>query len=143
MLNAHTQYEVFEHEHRVLRAGIETLRRALAEENPGNKAELLKHLEAVQAQLADHFAFEESFGFKRHLRLMESALDPTLDRLLAAHREILASLASASSGLRTGWPWPAVRSTVLSTLEALADHELDEHQLLHVVWRRSRLPPTA
>jgi hypothetical protein len=91
MLNPYTPYVVFEREHRVLREAVEKLRRALAENQPGSENDLIEHGEAVRAQLAAHFAFEEDFGFMHHLGVIPG-LAPTLDRLRAVHSR-----------------WPAVR----------------------------------
>jgi CII-binding regulator of phage lambda lysogenization HflD len=143
MLNAHTSYEVFEREHRALREGIESLRRALAENQSGSESELLEHVETVRAQLAVHFAFEEDFGFMHYLAVIQPALAPTLERLRAVHREILATLGRVFTRLQTGVPCADVRPTVHSTLEALAHHELDEHQLLRPALRGSELSARA
>jgi hypothetical protein len=140
MLNDHTPYEAFAHEHRVLREGVVNLRRALAEGHCSSKPELLKHLATVRAQLVAHFAFEEDYGLMHYLAATQPALAPTLDRLRATHREILTTLARVLGRLQAGLGGADVRSTVLSTLEALAHHELDERQLVSVALRVAEPP---
>ena len=142
-LNAHTTYKVFDHEHRVLREGVENLRRGLVANQPVSESGLIEHVDAVRAQLAVHFAFEEEFGFMHYLGVLQPAVNSTLDRLHGVHREILETLARVLAGLQSGLPCAAVRPTLLSMLETLAHHELDERQLLRGALRGSPLSPQA
>ena len=128
--DAHTPYEVFDREHRVLREGVAGLRRVLLSDHPGTSARLVEHIDTVRAQLAVHFAFEEDGGFMHYLRVARPALAPWIDRLEGEHREILAVLTRVSAGLNNGLSCADVRSTVTSVLEHLANHEFDEHELL-------------
>ena len=128
--DAHTPYEVFDREHRVLREGVAGLRRALLSDHPGTSVRVVEHLDTVRAQLAVHFAFEEDGGFMHYLRVARPALAPVIDRLQSEHREILAVLTRVSAGLNNGLSWADVRATLTSVLEHLANHELDERKLL-------------
>jgi hemerythrin len=127
--DAHTPYEVFDREHRVLREGVMGLRSALLSDHPGS-TRLVEHLDTVRAQLAVHFAFEEDDGFMHYLRIARPVLAPGIDRLQSEHKEILAVLTSVSAGLSNGLSCADVRATVTSVLEHLANHELDERELL-------------
>ena len=142
-LNAHTTYEVFNHEHQILRTGVENLRRAVAQNAPGSESELLEHVATVRARLAVHFGFEEEFGFKHYLGAIQPSVTPAVDRLHAAHREILTTLERVLTSLQNGLPRAAVRPTLFSMLERLAHHELDEHQLLRSALRGPALPQHA
>ncbi len=126
--DVHTPYEVFEREHRVLGEGIAGLRSALLSDGPGSSARLVEHLVTVREQLAAHFAFEEDCGFMHYLRFARPA--PKFDRLQSDHREILAVLARVMAELNNGLSGADVRATITSVLEHLANHELDERQLL-------------
>lgn len=133
--DAHTPYEVFECEHRVLREEIVGLRSALLEDHPGSSARLVERLVTVRAQLAAHFAFEENGGFMHYLRFARPALAPKVDRLQSEHREFLAVLTRVSAELNNGFSGADVRATITSVLEHLANHELDERQLLRSALR--------
>lgn len=129
-LDAQTPYAVFEREHQVLRDSVAGLRSALLSDHPGSTVRLVEHLATVRAQLAVHFAFEEDSGFMHYLRFARPALAPGIDRLQNEHREILAVLTRVSAELNNGVSGADVRATITSVLEHLANHELDERQLL-------------
>jgi len=128
--DAYTPYEVFDREHRVLRKAVAGLRSALLSDEPGNGTRLVGHLVTVRAQLAVHFAFEEDYGFIHYLRVVRPALVPGVDRLESEHQAILAVLTRVSAGLNNGLSCADVRASVTAVREQLANHELDEQQLL-------------
>jgi len=128
--DARTPYEVFEREHRILREGVAGLRSALRSEPPGSSARLVESVDTVRGQLALHFAFEEDSGFMHYLRFARPALVPGIERLQSAHREILAVLTRVSTELNNGLSGIDVRATIAAVLEHLANHELDERELL-------------
>lgn len=135
VLDANTPYEVFDREHRDLRDGIAALRRALLSDHASSSAWLIECIDTVRAQLGVHFAFEQDGGFKHYLWAAHSPLAPEIDRLQREHTEILAVLTKISAGLNNGLSCADVRNTVTSVLEQLANHELDEHQLLLSAFR--------
>lgn len=133
--DAHTPFEVFDREHLALREGIAGLRSTLLSDHASSSARLVECIDVVRAQLGVHFAFEEDGGFKHYLLVVRPALTPTINRLLSEHTEILAVLTKVSAGLNNGLSCADARTTVTSVLEQLADHELDEHQLLLSAFR--------
>jgi hypothetical protein len=137
---SHTPYAVLERNHRQLHEGLAGLRAGLTRTGTNDRADLRAHIEAVRQQLSAQFAFEELIGHMHYLRAVRPSAAAAIERLRSEHGMFLATLDRVAAQLRTAQPSPDVSATVLSLLERLVDHELDDRQLVRAALLRPDPP---
>jgi hypothetical protein len=126
--DARTPYAVLDKAHRGLREGLAQLRTALASDGSLGPEGLSTHIGAVRSSLVAHFAFEENHGSLHYLDAAQPALQPELETLRAEHRAILEAFDRVIAAVDKGLPDLGARMS--SVLDRLANHELNQHDLV-------------
>lgn len=92
---------------------------------------LVDRLGRLCERLRLHFALEEDGGYMTEVLVRRPGLQVHVTRLQQEHAVILAEGAALARLLLSMPPPRDARSRVVRLLEALRDHELAEHDLLH------------
>jgi hypothetical protein len=143
--NVHTPYAELDRQHEILRARLAALQQAASAEATVDEKELLQQVQAVRSSLALHFSFEENVGTLSFLSRAHPALQPEIERLRTEHAGFLTILDRVAVELWSGKNAPNVGGALLSVLDRLVEHELDERQLCRTALRaelgqRPRVP---